>query len=312
MKHNPRILIWLLGLFLVAQYVGLFVVNAYIDYPTSLETGNFTVTDLPAIAGQAVERPVVEERYSPIFLVGAIVLGTVLLLLIIRWGKTMIWKVWFFLAVAFSLHFSAFAFFKDFLYGAWISLGLAVVFAFWKIWRPSIIIQNLTEVFLYGGLAAIFFSVVNVKAMIIILILVSFYDMYAVWKSKHMIKLAKFQTKSGIFAGLLLPYRMPKHVRKVKISKSKKVKAVKGVRMAVLGGGDIGFPLLFAASVLKEYALIGQGWLALLIPPFAGIALIMLLTLGKQNRFYPAMPFITIGCFVGLGLVWILRVTLLA
>lgn len=308
MKHNPRIIIWLLVLFLVAQYVGLAVVNQYIDYPTSRETGNFTVTDLPSIAGAEVDRPEIEENLSPFYLIGAILIGTILLLLIIKWGKQVIWKIWFFLAVALALHFSAFAFFQNILYGAWLSLGLAVLFATLKIWRPSIVIQNLTEVFLYGGLAAIFFSVVNIWAMIVILILISIYDAYAVWKSKHMIKLAKFQTKSGIFAGLLIPYKMPVHAKKSK--RAKKVRHTHSVRTAVLGGGDIGFPLLFAAAVLKEYAIIGQGWLALIIPPFAGLALLGLLTLGKQDRFYPAMPFITVGCFVGLAVVWIIRLIL--
>lgn len=300
MKHSPRIVLWLIVLFLAAQYVGLYVVNQYVDYPATLATGNFTVADLPDVAGQEIARPDIEEEVSPLYIVGAIIVGTILLLLIIKWGKAILWKLWFFFAVALCLHFAAYAFLKGTPYASLTSLGLAVAFGAWKIWRPNVVVQNLTELFLYGGLAAIFFSVVNIWAMLVILVLISLYDAYAVWKSKHMVKLAKFQSASGVFAGLFIPYSMGKTMTPAKGTTS-------GVRTAVLGGGDIGFPLLFAASVLKEYALAGQAWLALLIPPFAALALFGLLVFGKQDRFYPAMPFISAGCLVGLVVVWLVR-----
>ena len=48
----------------------------------------------------------------------------------------------------------------------------------------------------------IFVPVVNVVSMIVILFLISVYDFIAVWKTKHMIRLAKFQAKMKLFAGL--------------------------------------------------------------------------------------------------------------
>ena len=72
--------------------------------------------------------------------------------------------------------------------------------------------------------------------------------------------------------------------------------------MAILGGGDIGFPLIFAGVVLKEWGL----WQSLPMPLFAGLGLSFLLWKGKKDRFYPAMPFISAGCFLGLFVVWLL------
>ena len=103
--------------------------------------------------------------------------------------------------------------------------------------------------------------------------------MIAVWKTKHMIKLAKFQTKLKLFAGLLIPY-----------------KSGREIKTAILGGGDIGFPLLFAAAVLKDP---GIGIKALIIPLTTGLMLAALFFFGQKNKFYPAMPFLTIGCFLG-------------
>src|SRR3989344_1951223 len=71
------------------------------------------------------------------------------------------------------------------------------------------------------------------------------------------------------------------------------------VRTAILGGGDIGFPLLFAGVIMKEIGL----WQSLLIPFFALGGLAFLLWYGDEKKFYPAMPFISAGCFVGLGVV---------
>jgi presenilin-like A22 family membrane protease len=119
--------------------------------------------------------------------------------------------------------------------------------------------------------------------------------MYAVWKSKHMIKMAKFQAKSGMFAGLLFPYVIP-----VKGGAKKKKNA--GLRTAILGGGDIGFPLIFAGVILKHMGFIP----ALVVVLFTALALFGLLTLGSKKKFYPAMPFISIGCLVGYGVAYLL------
>jgi len=185
------------------------------------------------------------------------------------------------------------------------ALFFALVFGLWKIFRPNIFVQNFTEVFIYGGLAAIFAPLFNLWSVIILLLLISAYDMYAVWKSKHMITLAKSQAKIKVFAGLLIPYKLKlkEKVKKLrKEVKGKKLVRRKGVRTAVLGGGDIGFPLIFAGVILKVFGL----WEALVIPVFSGLALLILLLKGNEKKFYPAMPFITVGCLVGLGIVWLL------
>jgi len=164
------------------------------------------------------------------------------------------------------------------------SLLLALISGWYKVFKPNLYVHNLTELFVYGGLAVIFVPILNVLYGFVLLIGLSFYDMYAVWHSKHMIKMAKFQTKSGIFAGLLIPYARPSR-------KGKKVK----VRTAVLGGGDIGFPLIFAGTVM-----VAKGFFpAVIVALGASASLAILLYFSQKDKFYPAMPFLTIGCAVG-------------
>jgi len=289
MKHTLKITIILVLVFLIAQIVGLAVVNKYIDHKATEETGKVTFSKLPF----NMERPPIEEKTSFIFILSAILIGTLIVLLLVRFRKKNLWKLWFLFAVivCLAIAFSAFV-------AQQIALLLAIVLALYKVFKPNIWIHNLTEVFIYGGLAAIFVPIMNLFAVFALLILISIYDMIAVWKSKHMIKLAKFQTASKVFAGLFIPYggkmnapAPSKHTTKVK------------VKNAILGGGDIGFPLLFAGVVMKDLMLVNSvaaGFLkTLIIPLVVSVALLILFIKGEKNKFYPAMPFLTIGCFVG-------------
>jgi len=277
MKHILTVTLLLTMFFGIAQIIGLAVTDNYIDKIATAETGQLQWKQLPSIAGVPVERPDVEPKVSIWYILAAILIGTAIILLIIKIGKTFLWKLWFFLAITVCLQVSLAAFISETL-----ALVLAVLFAVFKIFRPNLIISNLSELFVYGGLAAIFVPILNILYSFILLLLLSIYDMYAVWKSKHMVKMAKFQTASGIFAGLLIPYALPK-------------KGKGKIKTAVLGGGDIGFPLIFAGTVMKTNGMVP----ALIVVAGSTLALFLLLSLSKKDRFYPAMPFLTAGCALG-------------
>jgi len=285
MKHKLTITLILLGMFLLAQYLGLSVLYKYIDPLRTQQEGKIVFKDLPI-----GERPPLEEKTSYLSIMLTILIGTAILFILLKYNLHWIWKAWFLLAVVLSLTISFSAFIT-----VLPAFLLALLLGLWKILRPNIIVHSFIELFIYGGLAVIFVPVLNLFSMSILLILIAAYDAYAVWKSKHMITLAKAQTQQKLFAGLIIPYKMPSFQRKI-VHPHK-------VRTAVLGGGDIGFPLLFAGVILKEIGF----WQSLIIPLFALLGLGYLLWFGKEKKFYPAMPFIGAGCFVGLGVVWMLR-----
>ena len=286
MKHSLKITIILVLVFFLAQLVGLAVTDRYIDYerttPEMRAEGNITWAALP----YNIERPEIEETSSFLYIIIAILLGTIIVLFLIKFKKVNWWKIWFFLAVLITLTVAFAAFVPE-----TVALVLAIILAAIKIFKPNIIIHNLTELFIYGGLAAIFVPIMNVFAIFILLILISLYDMYAVWKSQHMVKLAKFQASTKIFAGLFIPYNLPKKPKKGVKTKLIKVK----VQNAILGGGDIGFPLIFAGVVMKQFGF----YKTLIIPIVATIALLLLFLKSKKDKFYPAMPFLTAGCLIG-------------
>ncbi len=297
MKHSLKITIFLVILFFAAQIVGLEAVKRSIDVEQFSQTGNLSYVPL---AGN-ITRPDVAPSYSFIWIVVAIGIGTLLVLLLIRFRQQKVWKSWFFLSVLITLTFSLHAFLKN----GYAALILATGLAIWKIYRPNVIVHNVTEVFIYGGLAVIFVPILNVFWGVILLLAISAYDMYAVWKSKHMVELAKFQTKNEVFAGLFVPYKkVPKPKKGQKTVKKK-------VRTAVLGGGDIGFPLIFTGTVMTSliatHGIAMSFLLSLIVAICATIALLMLFLKAKKDAFYPAMPFITAGCLIGYFIVLFLQ-----
>jgi presenilin-like A22 family membrane protease len=292
MKHSVTITIILLIFFMISQIVGLFVISKYIDVPKSMEAGSIEHKALP----YNMQPPQMDKDYSFVYVFISILIGTAIIMLLIRYMQFMLWKLWYFFAIFFSLLISFAAFL-----GETYAVIVAFIFALLKTFRPSVIVHNFTELFVYGGLAAFFVWLFNLKSAMILLILISLYDMYAVWGSKHMIKLAKAQAKSQMFAGLFIPYHLGSMGQGAAPKGAKVVKTK--VRNAILGGGDIAFPLIFAGTVLETAVLkypIGEALIrTMLIPLFATIALALLFYKSEEKKFYPAMPFLTAGCFIG-------------
>ena len=286
MKHSLRIISLLIGIFLLAQFVGLLIVNQYVDVQKTEETGQTIYKTLP----YSIERPEMEQSTSFIFIIVGVIIGTLLILLIIKIKKMLLWKLWFFLAVSMTLAIAFSAFINPFL-----AAIISVILTIFKVIKPNVIIHNLTEIFIYGGLAAVFVPLMNFIAVLILLILISIYDMIAVWKIKHMITLAEFQTNSKVFAGISIPKKEEKVKITAKTAKTRKSSPKTGISSAILGGGDIAFPLLFAGVVMKQYGFA----LSLIIPIIAAIVLFVLLIKGERGKFYPAMPFLTAGCLIG-------------
>tara|TARA_B100001964_G_C14104577_1_gene540891 strand:- start:373 stop:1071 length:699 start_codon:yes stop_codon:yes gene_type:complete len=222
------------------------------------------------------------------------------------------WKIWFFVAVFLTLSISF-----DVYIARVYAVVLALVLALMKTIRPNVYVHNFTEIFVYTGITIIILPYLNVVSAISLLVLISIYDMYAVWKSKHMIKLAKFQTQSKVFAGLMLNYGAQKKEEKVvkkeaKKEVSKKTKVVVKQKSAILGGGDVAFPLMFSAAVMES--LIFDGFTkqvaflqSLIITLFVAIALWLLFIKSEKDKFYPAMPFLSAGCLVGYGIILLIN-----
>jgi presenilin-like A22 family membrane protease len=288
---------------LLTQIVGLITVNRYIEVETV--NGTKTINHRATIIG---EPPEIEDKtYTFISIVIAILIGTGILFLLIKFRLGRLWKYWFLLSVWITLSISL-----DVYITTSIALILAAILAILKVYKKNVFVHNFTEIFIYTGITIIILPFLNLFSAIALLIAISLYDAYAVWKSKHMIKLAKFQTKNRLFAGLYVPYKSKIKIKKGELPKPQKYVKEKKAD-AILGGGDMAFPLLFSATVMEHLILlnnipkIGALLECLIIALTSTIALLLLFVKGQQEKFYPAMPFISLGCFIGLGIIMIIN-----
>ena len=305
MKHSILITALLLIVFLLAQANGLFVLDYYINIKESAAQGK-TVVHEEAYEQSNITAPYVEnESSSYIYIIFALLFGTGLVLLLIKYKQRKLWKVWFLLSVIVALIISLNTWMFRYFSGLTpplvlycITVGISCILAYFKVFKQSIIIHNVTEIFIYGGLAALLVPILNVLSMTIVLLIVAVYDMYAVWKSKHMVAMAQFQTKEKVFAGVCIPYKAVSSVPAEKPAKMLKTEK-QTISTAILGGGDIAFPLLFAGVVMKAT---GTYLPAILIVATTTLALAFLFYIAQKGKFYPAIPFVAAGCFVGYSL----------
>lgn len=294
MKHTIPVTLVLVVLFLLSQIVGLFLIDKSIDKELTGVTGNVTFEALP----YQIERPDIDTNTSFIFIIVAVFIGTILVLLLMKFRKPRIWKYWYLLSVVMTISISLSVLFSEIF-----AFIIGIVVGFFKTFKSNPYLHNVSEIFIYSGIALIFVPLMNVFSVTMLLIFISIYDMYAVWKSKHMVKLAQFQSQTNVFAGLSIPYSIGKNKLDVKIDTvPNELKKSSKSSVAVLGGGDMAFPLLFSGVVLKTYGIFSS----YIITIFAAIALFLLLWKSQKGKFYPAMPFISAGCFVGFLIVFLI------
>ncbi|MCR4327399.1 MAG: presenilin family intramembrane aspartyl protease [Nanoarchaeota archaeon] len=309
MKHNKRITVIILLMFLIAQFIGLYVVGTYAEEKVvNGEVVNNTGKVLPYGMGFNIEENETLDTYSMIFsFLFSFIIAVLVVFLLIKIKSKIILRVWFLAVVTIALGISITSLLPEIKYASLIGLAVAIPFSIVKIYKRNVIVHNLTELLIYPGVAAIFVPILGLTSIIVLLILISVYDMWAVWKSKIMQKMAKYQMNElKIFGGFLIPYASKKVKDKIKLLKSRYTskkslernfkKAKIKINLAILGGGDVVFPIITAGVVLKTWGLIP----AIVTIMGAFIGLLGLLIYSEKKKFYPAMPFITAGIFLGL------------
>jgi len=290
MKYDLRTMLTLVLIFFLTQFIGLEILYKDISIKIG-PTGEKEITHSETVLGP---RPEITGWETFAWLISGIVISTALILVIVWLKKVLWWKGLFFISIFLTISLALGVFMPT-----QYAFLLAFVIAALKLYRPNLFIHNIAQILMYAGIAILLVPLFDITWIIALLIVISLYDIYAVFKSKHMVKMALFQTKSKLFAGITIPLKRAKKV------KGKKVK----MREAIIGGGDVAFPLLFAGvvmeSLMKSASIsIGMAFLkVLIIPIIVSLTLLVLLIKGEEGKFYPGMPFITTGCLIGYAII---------
>ncbi len=324
MKHDLKIVVILVAMFLLTQLIGLYVVNYY--SPVKIVDNvqeNLTVTNqLPYGLEPPPESNQADIWQILLYIIPSFVIAILIFLILTKFKAEFVLKAWFFIVIIIALSTTIISFLRSSaLVFLIIALAVSIPLAFFKIYRRNFLIHNLTELLVYPGIGAIFVALLSspenpnrgIYAIIIILILISIYDMWAVWRSGIMQKMAKYEiNKLKIFAGFFVPYISKElKLKLMKMKKSKnKGKTVK-VNVAILGGGDVVYPLITAGIVLRRFGFVSVLGMQL---PLASMLVILgavlglgsLLLFSEKKKIYPAMPFISAGILLMLGLCYLL------
>lgn len=310
MKHNLKITTILLSMFIIAQLIGIYVINA--DPFTVQKEINGTIQEVDNSYLSWINPPKAETQREFtglfVYIITAFLLAITILILLMKFRISVFLKIWFFLVVSVALLLSFLALMKllpfeiNVRISFILSLILAILLASLKIFGRNFLIHNFTELLIYPGIAAIFVPLLNIWTIIALLVLISIYDIWAVWHSGIMQKMARYQINTlRVFSGFFVPYFSKKV--KQQISRWKKTlsgsqlkkKKIK-VNVAILGGGDIVFPIITAGVMLKTLGL-GSAFFVIV---GATLGLAYLFIAAEKRKFYPAMPFITAGILIGI------------
>ena len=219
------------------------------------------------------------------FLVATLFLLFTIYFLKFKKGKGIFFKGIFFLAIGFGNLFFFGLWLPDFLTFIVIAVLLILL-----IKRPSLMLHNFALIFAIAGVGAGLGASFKPEMVVLLLLIFSVYDFIAVYKTKHMVRMAEEMLAHRAILGLIIPQKMSD-------LKAQPKKIEPGGRFLVLGAGDIVFPLILAVS------LIPQGIFSVLIVALfslLGLLASFLIFLSKKVRTpMPALPPIALFSIIG-------------
>src|SRR4030042_2181553 len=167
-------------------------------------------------------------------------LATVLIILILKYFKTpYLIKGLFYLAMIEGLLIFCQAYFKwpDYLF------VLGAILLYWLIFR-NVLIHNLVVVLAVSSISVLFGLNLTPMSAIIILLIIAVYDFWAVYKTKHMVRMFQGMAKAKVHFALIIPYNFKGLFNKVK-------DVMPQTEYVFLGTGDLAIPAIFMITCLK-------------------------------------------------------------
>jgi len=262
--------------FLLAQVLGIFVShNVVVQF---------------AERGEKIQQVLPSEFSIPQFLISFF--GVVVFILLISKffkGKNIIFKTFF----AFVIFLGGEVFFESFI-PTIIALPIVLILIFFWFKTSSVWFHNLLLVLSIAGIGGFVGSSLSPQIVILLFFILAIYDLVSVYKTKHMIKMAKSMMESQAVLGIIIPKRFAdfnKKLKEVKIGDEKK-------DFLVLGSGDIIFPLILAASFLPQSQGLFKSGIILIFSLFGLLfGFWLFLKLGKKPM--PALPPLAFFCIIG-------------
>jgi presenilin-like A22 family membrane protease len=270
---NLKINLWLkeLVLFGMTQLLGIVVAQRYL----------FGLTDSP------LSSPAVSFQLSPLEIIFSAILAGFFIWAVIKRTRIgqLVFRLFFFLVIIGGTQIIFSAFFSPIF-----SLALTILLVTGMVWGRGIMLQNFAVMLAIAGIGLVLGLSLTPLMAVWALLILSFYDIFAVYVSKHMVKMAEGMVASGAIFGFIIPTKFSGFKEKIEHVKP-------GDHFMILGSGDIALPLVLAVAVLK----ISLAH-ALVVAIFSLIGLFvthLLFVTQKQRRPMAALPPIAMMSIVG-------------
>jgi len=220
------------------------------------------------------------------YILTVVLLGTIMLILALRTiRKPALFQALFTFAMLSGAWFIADIYLEPEL--ALVAGSLVILSRFaWK----SVLTANLSLVIGVAGIAAAIAADLTPTAVIVLLAALSFYDIVAVYRTRHMVKMFRALTSRGVVLAFVLP---PLRLRDILARATGETPG----RGMLLGTGDVALPAMLAAAALRVGVVPAVASLA---GAAAGFALMFMLFLAQPARApMPALPPIALGSILG-------------
>ncbi len=304
---------WSIIIFVLAQALTLLVIshedvflkkdNIYIPPPPTQAITIWPTQTTDAATGQVTQTPA-QSALGPIliyFLSVVIVLGVVLFFIPLSALKT-VFKVIF----AFLYFWSIFV-----ITIIWLpliaSLGIALFFGLLWIFYPRVWLQSLVMLLAMVALGEVFGRFISPWTAMALLLALAVYDFLAV-RFGYMMWMVKKMSGSSALPAFVIPYKAADWKDSMKKSEVSDLVEQKSEerKYSILGGGDIGFPVLLVSSIYFAYGL-NDG---LIVASFALVGLIgayFIQARFLKGKAMPALPPIAVMSVMGLVLIGLIH-----
>lgn len=258
-------------MFAAAQVIGLFIAKNY---------------------AKAMSVHVVKADFSFIDLITIIFLLFLFFYFLKHRSKksSLFFKIILAVAITFGAQ-AAFSFFFNVL----LSAILAALLAYFVLTKKIVVLNNIAIILAIAGIGAIFGLSISSLTAVFILLFMSFYDIIAVYKTRHMVHMAREMIRSGAIFGIIIPTKSGSWFEKIN-------NVQPGDRFMILGSGDIAMPLILISSVVKEFGMLAS----LIVMIFSGFGLFLtyyLFMTQKERAPMAALPPIAVASIIGYLLV---------
>ncbi|MDO8676785.1 MAG: presenilin family intramembrane aspartyl protease [Candidatus Azambacteria bacterium] len=167
-------------------------------------------------------------------------------------------------------------------------LSLILIFSY-VLW-PYIWLHDLVLILTLSGIAALIGVSLNPWTVALLLVVMSVYDYVAVYKTKHMVKMAKAMIAGRAIFAMIFPEKVEDFTEHID-------RAHPGEGFMLLGTGDFVFPLIMASSAFTLSPL--APWLILTFSLLGLLIMHLIFFYQKIRRPMPALPPLAVCSIIG-------------